>query len=241
MSAVNMSLVSEERGVPRTLAEQAYWLLRDDIVWGRLAPGQPLRSDDMRERYGLGMSPLREALTRLSSERLVSAIGQKGFTVTTVTRDDVHDTAATRLIIEREALRHSIANGDLQWEMTVVSAFHGLSRFPTFSQAEDGTGWHHYHRQFHMSLLSACGSRWQMEFAARLFDQAERQWIMRTRMSADDTLTREIQAEHQTIFDAAMARDADSAIAAMTLHCKRAADAVDRALSRDSQEPAGEE
>ena len=65
--------------LPRTVAESTYQRLRQDILWGRFAPGSPLRSDELRSRYDVGISPLREALTRLTSERLVTSIGQRGF------------------------------------------------------------------------------------------------------------------------------------------------------------------
>ncbi|MDT2024499.1 FCD domain-containing protein [Methylocella sp. CPCC 101449] len=219
------------RPTPRTVAEQAYWMIRDDIQWGRLPPDLPLRFDELRKRYDIGISPLREALTRLASERLVTSVGQKGFRVASLTNADVLDTAATRLVIEREALRQSIEKGDVHWEMAVVAAFHGLARHSLPSPADDGASWQYFHREFHMTLISACGSRWQLEFAGLLFDQAERHRIVRTSITPEDTLVRDIQAEHQTIFDAVMARDAERAVAALTEHYEKTAQAVDAALT----------
>lgn len=220
------------RPPPRTVAEQAYWMIRDDIQWGRLAPGSPLRFDELRKRYDIGISPLREALTRLAGERLVSSVGQKGFKVATLTNEDVLDTTATRLVIEREALRRSIEKGDVHWEMAVVAAFHGLLHHSLPSPEDDGVSWQYFHRKFHMALISACGSRWQLEFAGLLFDQAERHRIVRGRITPDDTLARDIRAEHQTIFDAVMARDAERAVEALTEHYEKTAQAVDAALTR---------
>jgi GntR family transcriptional regulator, carbon starvation induced regulator len=71
--------------LPRTVAESIYQRLRQDILWGRFAPGSPLRSDELRSRYDVGISPLREALTRLTSERLVTSIGQRGFRIPPLT------------------------------------------------------------------------------------------------------------------------------------------------------------
>ena len=56
---------SDQTSASRTIAELAYRRIRQDILWGRFAPGSPLRSDELRARYGIGVSPLREALTRL--------------------------------------------------------------------------------------------------------------------------------------------------------------------------------
>ncbi|MBN8194705.1 GntR family transcriptional regulator, partial [Bacillus sp. NTK074B] len=50
----------------------AYDLLRHEILHGDLLPGERLRAADLRERYNLGLTPIREALMRLSSEGMVT-------------------------------------------------------------------------------------------------------------------------------------------------------------------------
>ena len=90
---------SDQTSASRTIAESAYRRIRQDILWGRFAPGSPLRSDELRARYGIGVSPLREALTRLVSERLVTSVGQRGFRVAPLTAYDVEDTMQTRIIM----------------------------------------------------------------------------------------------------------------------------------------------
>src|SRR5262245_26547488 len=101
---------------PRTLSEAVYRRLKNDILWGRFPPDSALKSDRLRDLYSIGISPLREALSRLASERLVTASGQRGFRVAPLTIEDVRDTMETRIVIEREALTRSIAVGDISWE-----------------------------------------------------------------------------------------------------------------------------
>ena len=69
-SVASVSKPVESEEAPRTLAESIYRRLRQDILWGVLAPGEPLRSDELRSGYAVGISPLREALSRLLAERL---------------------------------------------------------------------------------------------------------------------------------------------------------------------------
>ncbi len=204
---------------PRTVTESTYRRIRQDILWGHLAPGAPLRSDELRARYSVGISPLREALTRLSSERLVTAVGQRGFAVAPLTAEDVQDTAKTRIIIEREALTRSIQAGGIDWETAVVAAFHPLSRHVTPTKPGRETEiWARHHRQFHMALISACGSRWLIELAGLLFDQAERYRIIRAAAASVAKLKRDIGREHKQIFEAAIARDAKAAVQALERH-----------------------
>jgi DNA-binding GntR family transcriptional regulator len=220
-------------GSPRTIAESIYRRLRQDILWVRLAPGSPLRSDDLRARYKVGISPLREALTRLASERLVTAVGQRGFRVAPLTAYDVEDTLMMRLVIEREALARSITYGDMAWETGLVAAFHALSRNPTPQKPGAATEiWASHHRQFHIALLSACRSRWHMELAGLLFDQAERHRMLRLKFGPPQKLRRDIVREHKKIFDAALSRDVKRAVLTLERHYETTAKQVVAVLSR---------
>jgi GntR family transcriptional regulator, carbon starvation induced regulator len=57
-----------------TLAER----LREEITGGRLTPGTKLHLEDLKETFGVSLSPLREALSRLSGEGFVVMQGQRG-------------------------------------------------------------------------------------------------------------------------------------------------------------------
>jgi GntR family transcriptional regulator, carbon starvation induced regulator len=222
-----------DQGLPRTIAESIYQRIRQDILWMRFAPGAPLRSDELRARYDVGISPLREALTRLASERLVTSVGQRGFRVAPLTVYDVEDTVATRLVIEREALARSIRNGDIAWETALVAAFHALSRHPIPKEPGAATQlWATCHRQFHMALLSACGSRWQLELAGLFFDQAERHRMLRGKSVPQSKLKRDTLREHRRIYEAALSRDVKEAVKALEKHYKATAKRVVSVISR---------
>lgn len=205
---------------PRTLTELTYRRIRSDIVWGILAPGSPLRSDELRSNYNVGVSPLREALTRLTAVRLVTSVGQRGFRVAPITAEDVLDVMETRLIIERAALAASIRHGDINWETQVVAAHHAMSRIaiPRSQVDTAATTWAEHHRAFHLTLLSACRSKWQMSLADLLFDQAERFRLVRATSVAPARLSRDVIDEHRQIVTATLDRDFDRAAEALEAH-----------------------
>lgn len=224
---------SDQIDLPRTIAESIYQRLRQDILWGRFSPGSPLRSNVLRTRYGVGISPLREALTRLASERLVTSVGQRGFRVAPLTAYDVEDTLTARLVIEKEALARSIERGDIAWETAVVAAFHALSRNPIPKEPGPATeSWAVRHRQFHMALLSACGSRWLMNLAGLLFDQAERHRMLRVKYGPQQKLKRDTMREHRQIFDAALSRDTKATVKALQKHYEATAKQVAAVIAR---------
>jgi DNA-binding GntR family transcriptional regulator len=223
-------LVDPSAPSARTLADRAYAALREDILAGRLAPASRLKLADLQARYGLGISPLREALMRLAAEGLLRAEGQRGFTVAAVSLEELRDLTATRTRLETGALRDAIARGDEEWEAGVVASFHRLSRTPLPVAAvasEAANLWESRHRAFHHALVAACGSPWTLRLVGQLADQTER--YRRARLLAvrpRAALARDVDAEHRKIMDAALARDADGAVRLLAAHLTRTADFV---------------
>ena len=109
-----------------TFAERAFHLLHADILSAKLRPGQKMKVETLREMYGLGATPLREALSKLSSLDLVTAEGQRGFRVAPVSIENLLDVTQTRAWIESVALRAAIAAGDRGWEAEILAAAHRL-------------------------------------------------------------------------------------------------------------------
>ena len=104
----------------------AWW--SSDIIAGDLAPGARLGIVDLVQRYEIGATPLREGLSRLISRGLIVGIGQRGFRVADVSREDLEDITQMRTVIEVEALRLAIARGDDAWEAGILSALHQMRR-----------------------------------------------------------------------------------------------------------------
>src|SRR5271165_293869 len=112
----------------RTLIETAYASLRGEILSGALEPGAKLRTEELRARYNISGSTMREALTRLLGEALVTSEGQRGFRVAPASLEDFSDLTEVRKLIETEALRQAIARGDEAWESQIVATFYRLSK-----------------------------------------------------------------------------------------------------------------
>jgi GntR family transcriptional regulator, carbon starvation induced regulator len=208
-----------------TLAETAYGALRYDIVRGALTPGQPLRLAVLSERYGMGFSPLREALNRLQAERLVTSVALRGFSVAPLSMADMWDATNTRILIEQRALRLSITQGDDTWEAGIVGALHALMLQATRAasgQDEQLRALEDRHHAFHQALIGACGSSWLMDFFQRLYVEAERyRYPMLSARSVENH--RDIQAEHSALAQAVLARQADQACDLLAEHYSRTA------------------
>src|ERR1700685_85966 len=111
-----------------TLSERAASLVERDIIAGDLAPGARLGIVDLAQRYEIGATPLREGLSRLISRGLIVGIGQRGFRVAEVSREDLLAITRMRTGVGIEALRLAMAEGDDAWEAGIVSGLHQMGR-----------------------------------------------------------------------------------------------------------------
>lgn len=163
--------------VHSTKTEAAYRLLRRDILATRLRPGAALKLGALSDAYDLGWTPLREALSRLEAEKLVTAVSNRGFAVAPVSRAELEDLKRARIVVELPLLEESIAKGDSAWEEAIVTAHYRLSRCriaaddPSEAAVDE---WDEKHRAFHAALLSASTSNWLHHFLTTVYDQLGR-------------------------------------------------------------------
>jgi DNA-binding GntR family transcriptional regulator len=206
------------RDVPPTptIAESTYRRIRTDIIFGRLAPDEKLKLDSLRDRYGTSVSTLREILSRLTSEGLVVAEGQRGFEVAPVSPENLKEISALRQLLESTALELSFAAGNVEWEASVLAAHHKLQL--TERRMMDGDRsiteqWKRYDWEFHQALIAACGSRVLLEAHAGVFDKYLRYQMIsltfRGQIAAD---------EHRQMLAAALAHDAATAQTVLRRH-----------------------
>lgn len=219
-----------------TFASTVYERLRKDIISAALAPGQKLNIKMLCDRYGTGLSPIREALNRLSGDGLVIQTDRRGFRVLPLSEAHLAELNKTRIWLNEIAVRESIAHGNQAWEESVLLAYHRLSRTPRRLTASSGgaenPAWEEAHRQFHASLGAACGSSWIIRYCEQLFDAAERYRHLSRQALQQKTGPRD--AEHKLIMEAVIARDADKAVELLTRHVSATAELV-RAWTRRSQ------
>lgn len=219
-----MMMTGPEIENEQTIGEATYSRLRADIIACRLAPGQKLRLEPLRETYGVGVSTLREILNRLASEDLVIAEGQKGFVVAPATAADLREIADLRLLLESHALQLSFRSGDLEWEGRVVAAHYKLATIEKqllAGEAKQTSDWVRYDFAFHNALISACGSKALLDLHAAIFDR-----FLRYHMLAVSFRGAGVVDDHKAMFELALARNIDGALAMLASHVNRGVEHV---------------
>jgi DNA-binding GntR family transcriptional regulator len=215
--------------VPRTVADAVHARLRADLMAGRYGSGEALRLEPLMARYGCGISPLREALNRLAAERLVRAVGQRGFQAAPVSLAEMWDVMRLRRKLEGEALAAAIDAGDARWESEILAAFHRLAKAPPPGRDRaNPDSWERSHREFHCALIAACASVWLLHFIGILYGHTERYRRIRFERTLPKKLVRDVEAEHRALMDAVLARDKRRAVRLLTEHLDKTANFIAR-------------
>lgn len=213
-----------EAGSPagETVGQALYGRIRSDVIFGRLMPGERLRLDAFSRRYGASVSTMRELLSRLVSEGLIVAEGQRGFEVAPVSPEEFREFAELRLLIESHALERSFAAGDLDWEASVVATHHKLSVVEArmlAGESVDPELWKRCDRAFHQALIEACGSRALIATHSSVYDRYLRYQMIAVVFRGDVA-----SMEHSNLMTAALERDGSRAIAVLRDHINNCVD-----------------
>ena len=113
-----------------------YRWLKNDIIRGNFQPDEKLRMSLLTSRYALGVGPLREALSQLVAERLVTVVNQKGYRVASMSEQELLDIFDARANMEAMLVSLAIARGGDEWEADVLAKAHLLSKLEACDASE---------------------------------------------------------------------------------------------------------
>lgn len=216
-----LSVISPHTGITTdglSRTSVLYERLREDLLHGDLKAGEKLAVAALSERYAFGASPVREALSRLSSEGLVERVDQRGFRAAVVDFAELPVLTQTRCELEGLALRQSIACRTPAWEEKLVLIVHRLSKTPRSLSPTSyvrNPAWEELHSEFHNTLIANCPSRWLRQFCNTLAEEAFR---FRQVAASSNYTKRDEHAEHIELFQASIQGDADKAAHLLQSH-----------------------
>lgn len=225
---------SATRSGKQMLSEQVYARLRDAILRGDYAPGEPLKPQDLAKDQGVSLAVVREALVRVVGDGLADRLHNRGFAVPAYSDRRWQQIAEARRTIEPVILRMSVERGDVDWESRVRAAHHRLVRTPVYTPEESkhySDAWSEIHRDFHRTLLEGCGNPVLLETFDRLWTASE----LTRRWSAHRNPGRDGAEEHRRLEEAALARDADTAAEVLVRHLTLTATGLTESTHPDAE------
>jgi DNA-binding GntR family transcriptional regulator len=195
-----------------TLSEQAYNELRTMIVRLDLAPGDVLREEDLRERLGIGRTPIREALQRLAREHFVTVIPRRGMFVAGIDVSELSMLFETRTVLEPYAARLAAARGsDRQWAEMAAELK------ATKKAKGDNEQLMAIDRRCHELMWEAADNRFLLDTLDTLYAQSDRLWHLYLSEVAD---MGHAVTEHAEILAALEAGDGDAAADLVEAHVR---------------------
>jgi DNA-binding GntR family transcriptional regulator len=200
------------RNTMRSITEQIYQQLKADLIACKLRPGQRLRTNEISDRFGVSLSGVREALSRLSAEGLVDSDPQRGFRAAPISTSDLLALTEASIGIEGLLIRQSFARGDEAWQRKVHAACQKImetSPTRTDNEGRINDAFLRQHQSFHEALISACDNKWLWRMRESCYVQAERYRQICLPFTSE---LEKIYAGYAEITEAALARDADRAI-----------------------------
>ncbi len=189
--------------VVHNVSDLVYTAVRDRILTGDIAPETPVRQDALAAELGVSKIPLREALTRLEQDGLVSSMPNRGYVVRPMSASEAEEVFALRLRLEPETTAAAAINASPQQRQSVIAALQAL-------EAEQDIAGPHVavlNREFHLAMMRPSERYVTVQLLERLHLLAERYVRAHLEPQGRD---RRARAEHSGLLKAWLAGDAVS-------------------------------
>ncbi len=215
--------------LPRSLGELAWMAIREEILTGRMPPGTPLRLRDLASRLGMSVIPVREAVSRLHQEGLVTREAQRGAVVAPVSVEDMEDLYRVRVELEGLAIQLACERFTPEHHRYLSGILDAFVEAYEAGQVPRGRD---LHRQFHLELYRLARSPILDRLIPPLLDAAERYRVLSV---ADRGNPHQRRQEHQRILDACLTGDGRKARRELADHLARTVKVVRAKLEALSQ------
>lgn len=216
----------------RTMAEAALHALQDAILAGELAPGAPLRLEELADSLEMSISPVREAVRRLEALGLAVHVPHRGARVAELAIDDLRDTYEVRLALETVAVRRA---AERFTERDEAAARRRLDEYRAAAERGDEAGARAAHTAFHFTLYATSGSAWLLRLIRPAYENCERYRALSLPVRGGP---QDREREHLRILDACAGRDPETAATELARHLSLTANLVARRLGAADLFPA---
>ena len=211
---------------PGTTTQHTLDELRRAIVAGQYRPGDRVRQEDIAERLGVSLAPVREALRALEQEGQVVYRPRRGYSITELRVEDLQEIYALRRLLEERALRSALPHLDDDAVERIALAGGECAEA---ARRGDVAAELEANRRFHFGMLEAPDQPQTMRLIRLLWDSTECYRAMYYNSPEERSAT---VAAHDEILDAVRRRATDEVVAALDEHRGRALRVLSKILSR---------
>lgn len=199
--------------IPRqTMTSMAVESLRERILRGQFAEGEPLRQDALADELGVSRIPIREALRQLDAEGLVTFSPHRGAVVSTLSLSEIEELFELRADIEGRLLRRAIP---LMTPDDLARAKDILDAYEVAFRSGEVAAWGALNWQFHSTLYAPAGRHFTMSVIHKLHQHSDRYLRMQLALTHGETRATD---EHRAIYNAVRRREVAKACQLMRDH-----------------------
>ncbi|WP_246018440.1 GntR family transcriptional regulator [Pelagibacterium montanilacus] len=192
-----LKLKTLDLGRQASSSDVIYDALRDAIIRGEIAEGEPLRQDSIAQMFNVSRIPVREAMQRLEAQGLVVSERYKGVVVASLSPEQIIEIFEFRALVEPAVIEAAVPL------MTEASLERAQRHCDAFAAETDPVRWGDLNREFHNALYRDCDRPYFLSVIDKTNDLVER--YVRLVLFLTQGL-RNATTEHQAILDACKSR-----------------------------------
>jgi len=196
----------------KTVAMLALEALREKILRGEYAEGEPLRQDALAAELGVSRIPIREALRQLEVEGLVTFSPHVGAVVSALSLGEIEELFELRAMIESDLLRRAMPRMDAH---CIERAADTLDLYEEALREGDIGAWGEMNWQFHSALYAPAGRPLTLGIVQNLHNQSDRYLRMQLALTHGESRASE---EHRAILEAVREGAVQEAAALLERH-----------------------
>ena len=203
----NGNNISLDGGQGGTAEQQAYLLVKTRIMEMYYKPGQYVVDSELADELAISRTPIANALRRLEYEGLLTNQPRRGWQVTPLSLDDIHEIFNIKEALETMIVRQAAACNDQTLRYTLRESVDGMQRY---SAAGDTQAWDAVHMRWHQTVLAM--SEYPAGRVPRILNNLNDQWrrVRRGLLAIEGRMARET-VEHALIADSILAQNLDEA------------------------------
>lgn len=223
---MSLNLKTVDLAATSSSADIIFDALREAIVEGDLKDGDLLRQDQIATMFNVSRVPVREALTRLEEQGLITNQRYKGAVVTSLSLDEISELFEFRALLEGEVIRQAV---DMITDDTLAEAQDYADQF---ARVTDSNLWGSLNRQFHYTLYKDCKRPYHLQIISNALNNVSR--YLRAQLVLTSGIER-ARREHAGILEAAINRDSEAASALTRAHILGASKSLINFLEKERQ------
>lgn len=211
------------------LSEQVYRVLRDAICDGVFGDHTHLVQGELAAQLKVSRTPVRDALLRLSQEKLVRVVGARGYIVESLSERDFLDIYEVRLSLEIQGALLALPNFGAA-DLRRLEEINDNINDPEYSDLDA----YELNQEFHMAVIEPCPNRLIVKIIRDTWDQPMSRRIFRLQRAEHQDHSGHVD-DHQSILSAVRHRDAEALEVALTEHLVEARSEASRFLASNVQ------